>query len=67
MKSERKLARNGHPIEQIPAMMHYTCKTIQSYQNSVDFEIAMFSKAKIVTTYDFAFLHLVFHCLLSEI
>ena len=29
----RKLARDGYPIEQISAMMHHTCKTIQNYLN----------------------------------
>ena len=29
----RRLARDGHPIEQIPAMMHHTCRTIQNYLN----------------------------------
>lgn len=27
----RKLAQEGYPIEQISAMMHHTCKTIQNY------------------------------------
>ena len=29
----RRLARDGYPIEQISAMMHHTCKTIQRYLN----------------------------------
>ena len=30
----RRLAREGHPIEQISAMLHDTCKSIQNYWNS---------------------------------
>lgn len=30
----RRLAKEGYPIEQISAMMHHTCKTIQNYLNS---------------------------------
>lgn len=29
----RKLAQAGYPMEQIPAMIHHTCKTIQNYLN----------------------------------
>ena len=29
----KRLARDGHPIEQISAMMHHTCKTKQNYLN----------------------------------
>ena len=35
----RRLARDGYPIEQISAMMHHTCKTIQNYLNP-DYSVA---------------------------